>query len=454
MLKRWSEERETRCGRTGHSRIYDQEERWDTANLPLTRAPDRHTLVVGGGVVGVCCAYFLARRGARVTVLERDQVGKAASYGNAGSIAPGHPPINKPGRVRQALKSLFDSLSPLYVAPRLDPALVTWLWSFGRTCTAKHVELAMQTLAPLGHASRALFDELIQTEKLRCWFCRDGYYEIYLTERGLESAKDEIRMISRYGFHPELVSGDALREREPAINDRVLGGVFYPEAATVNPYQFVMEMAQRAEQHGAKFQTATGVVALRTADGHIRGVHAQNGELIEADSVVLAGGAYSVPLLRTLGIRFPLQAAKGYHRDCESQVGRAPLLGHACVLGENMVFCTPMDGFVRFAGTLELSGVNHEIRRPRLEQLTKAASRYLKTMENATLKSEWCGLRPCLPDGLPAVGAISRYPGLFVATGHAMMGLTLGPVTGKLIAECVLDGASSMDISALRPDRF
>lgn len=418
------------------------------------RSLDRPTVIVGGGVIGVCCAYYLAKRGARVIVLERDQVGKAASYGNAGCIAPGHPPINKPGRIRQALKSLFDPVSPLYVAPRFDPALLKWLWSFSRTCTEEHVELSMRVLAPLGHASRALFDELIHTEKLRCWFRGGGYYEIYLTASALERAKQETQMIARYGFHPEVVSGDALREREPAINDRVVGGVFYPEAATINPYQFVTEMAERAESHGADFRAATRVTELYTVDGRIRGVQLHNGEVVEADSVVLAGGAYSVPLLRALGIQFPLQAAKGYHRDCESKAGDAPLLGHACVLGENMVFCTPMNGFVRFAGTLELSGLNHDIRRPRLEQLTNAASRYLTTMGDATVKSEWCGLRPCLPDGLPAVGPVSRCPGLFVATGHAMMGLTLGPVTGKLIAEFILDGSPSMDLAALRPDRF
>lgn len=387
-------------------------------------------------------------------MLERDQIGRAASYGNAGSIAPGHPPINKPGRVRQALKSLFDPLSPLYVAPRFDPALAKWLWSFTRTCSEKHVEYSMKVLAPLGHASRALFDELIETEKLSCWFCRDGYYEIYLTERGLKSAEKESRMLSRFGFHPGVLSGAELREHEPAINDHVLGGIFYPEAATINPYQFVLEMKERAERRGASFRTTSEVISLRIVDGRVRGVQLLNREFIEADSVVLAGGAYTVPLLRSLGIRFPLQAAKGYHRDCLSKEGRPPLLGQACVLGENMVFCTPMDGFVRFAGTLELSGVNHDIRRPRLEQLTKAAARYLKTMEDPTIKSEWCGLRPCLPDGLPALGAVSRSPGLFVATGHAMMGLTLGPVTGKMIAEYVLDRAPSMDISALRPDRF
>jgi D-amino-acid dehydrogenase len=130
------------------------------------------------------------------------------------------------------------------------------------------------------------------------------------------------------------------------------------------------------------------------------------------------------------------------------------LLRSTCVLGENMVFCTPMDGFVRFAGTLEFSGVNLEIRRPRLEQLTNAAGRYFDSMEGATFRSEWCGLRPCLPDGLPAVGPVAGCAGVFLATGHTMQGLTLGPVTGKLIAETILDGAPSVDIAALNPGRF
>jgi D-amino-acid dehydrogenase len=176
--------------------------------------------------------------------------------------------------------------------------------------------------------------------------------------------------------------------------------------------------------------------------------------MVAADAVVLAMGAYNAGLLRKLGLRLPLQAAKGYHRDCEPAEGKMPLLGQACMLGEKLVFCTPMDGFVRFAGTLEFSGVNHEVRRPRLEQLTNAAKHYFQGVGKIDARSEWSGLRPCLPDGLPAVGPIPRYDGLFLATGHAMMGLTLGPITGRLIAEYVLDGAPSIDIAALRPDRF
>jgi D-amino-acid dehydrogenase len=418
------------------------------------RPLERHTVVVGGGVIGVCCAYFLAKRGARVTVLERDEIGRGASYGNAGSIAPGHTPINKPGRVKQAAKSLFDPLSPLYIAPRPDPELARWLWTFSQTCTEEHLEFSMRIMAPLGHATRKLFDELVEQEKLECCFRREGYYEIYLTERGLKSARKEAAFIARHGFHPEIMPGDALRDREPAMNRQVLGGVFYPEAATVNPYRFVLELAKRTECYGAKLQTGTDVAEIRTVDGRVRGVRLQSGEIIEADAVVLATGAYSSSLVRGLGLRFPLQAAKGYHRDCESGEGKPPLLRHACVLGENMVFCTPMDGFVRFAGTLEFSGMNHEIKRPRLEQLTNASKRYLNGTTDAAFRSEWCGLRPCMPDGLPVVGPLSRYQGLFIATGHAMLGLTLGPVTGKLIAECLLDGSPSISLSGLSPERF
>jgi D-amino-acid dehydrogenase len=409
---------------------------------------------VGGGVIGVCCAYFLAKRGARVTLLERDQIGKAASFGNAGCIAPGHPPINKPGRVRQALESLFEPLSPLYVAPRPDPALAKWLWAFGRTCTERHVDLAMRTLAPLGRATRSLFEELVQTEKLDCGFRSDGYYEVFLTPSGLESAAHEAALMWRYHLHPERISAPALREHEPAINDQVIGGISHSEAATINPYHFVLEMARRAEAYGADFCPDANVVSILTSGRKVYGVQLQGGKFVEGTSIVLAAGAYTAQLTRSLGISFPLQAAKGYHRDCESREGRPPLLRHACVLGESLVFCTPMDGLVRFAGTLEFSGVNDRMRRPRLEQLTRAAKRYLNTMQDAVVQSEWCGLRPCLPDGLPAVGPLPPYEGLFIATGHAMMGLTLAPVTGKLIAECVLDGAPSVEITALSPGRF
>ena len=268
---------------------------------------DRYALVIGGGVIGVCCAYFLAKRGAEVAVLERDQIGRGASYGNAGCIAPGHPPINRPGRIGQAVRSLFHA----YTVPRADHTMVSWLRSFSRTCNQDHLKRAMRVLSPLGHATRELFDDLVAKEKIECCFRRNGYYEIYLTESGFEAAKREADFLRAYGFHPEPVSTNSLWQRDPAISDRVVGGVFYPEAETLIPYQFVTELARRAESHGAEFLTNTEAVSVRIADGRVQGVLTRSGEFIESDTVILACGAYSARLVRQLGLPFLFAGHQG-----------------------------------------------------------------------------------------------------------------------------------------------
>ena len=413
-----------------------------------------HTLIIGGGVIGICCAYFLARRGAKVTLLERGDLGAGASSGNAGTIAPGHPPINRPGRLREAFRLLFDRTSPLYIPPRLDPSLARWLWRFRQYCTASHVRATMQALAPLGHITRSLFDQLVAGEGLDCDYRSQGYHEVFRTESGLAAAQHEAALLRDHGYQPEVVSGTALRDREPALRPGTVGGVFHPEAATCDPHRFLLELAERCRKHGATLRTGVEVAEILTRAGRVTGVRTQGGETVEADDVVVATGAYSAHLLERLGWPLPIQAAKGYHRDRTIAAGGTPNLSIACVLAEHSVFCTPMDGFVRFAGTLEFSGVNHVLRRARLEQLTRAADLYLTGVGDGPSRSEWCGLRPCTPDGMPIVGPVPGCDGLYVASGHAMLGLTLGPVTGQLVAGMILDRQPSADIKALRVDRF
>ncbi|MFQ5678730.1 MAG: NAD(P)/FAD-dependent oxidoreductase [Gemmatimonadota bacterium] len=412
-------------------------------------------LVVGGGVIGLCCAYFLARRGADVRLLERGEIGHGASWGNAGTISPGHPPLNRPGRMRHALRLMLTPSGPLYIPPRWDPGLARWLWAFRGHCTAGAREAAMGALAPLGRASLALFDRLVADEELACGYRHEGYYQVCRTARGRREAEEEAAIMQRHGYRPELLSGEALREREPALREGTLGGTFYPEAATCVPDRFVTELAERARRRGARLETGREVVELLTRGDRVSGagLAGEGGEIL-ADAVILTTGAYAAALLRPLGLDLPVQAGKGYHRDLAVGPEGAPPLRIACVLSETSVFCTPMDGFVRLAGTMEFSGLNHELRRPRLEQLSTAAREYLERVGEAEPVSEWCGLRPCTPDGRPIVGPVPGYPGLFVATGHAMLGLTLAPVTGKLMAEYVLDGSPSMEIGALRVDRF
>ena len=412
-----------------------------------------HVAVVGGGVIGVCCAYFLAKRGAHVTILERAEIGSGASFGSAGTIAPGHGPINKPGRLKQALRQILDPTSPLYIPPRFDPQLARWLWAFARHCSPAHLKSSIPLMASLGRKTRALFDQLVEQESLECNFAATGYYDVFRTAAGVEAAAHEVSMMQAEGFHPESLGGDELREREPALKAGIVGGVFYPEAATLDPHRFVLEMADRAASYGATVRTGLEVDRVLSR-GRATGVRLKTGETVEADSVVLATGSYSLELVRRLGYSLPIQAGKGYHRDRNLGTGGTPSLTMTCMLGEHSVFCTPMDGFVRFAGTMEFSGLNHQMRQPRLEQLTAAADLYLDGVGDTPSRSEWCGLRPCTPDGLPVVGGVPGHDGVFVANGHAMLGLTFGPITGKLVAELVLDGKPSMDIHGLRVERF
>lgn len=411
-------------------------------------------VVVGGGVIGVCSAYSLALRGATVTLLERDEIGRAASYGNAGLISPGHPPINRPGRVLQALRSMGDRLSPLYIEPRWDPALVRWLWAFRRFCTERHVDHSMASLSPLGLRTGKLFDDLVRRESLDCGYRRCGYLEVFDTEEGVASGREEAEVVTRFGFAPEYLDGDGLREREPLLGPGVRGGWSHDEGAVVDPYRFVLEMADRAAARGAEIRSDVAVREIQTERGRVLGVRTAIGESVPADAIVLATGAYSPELMASLGCPLPIQAAKGYHADRNRDDPSAPNLSVPCLLGERAVFCSPMDEYVRFAGTLEFSGPNLNLRRDRLEQLDAAARRYLTITDLPEPVSEWCGLRPCTPDGLPVIGRVPGYMGAYVATGHAMLGLTLGPITGNLIADLVVGGAPSLEIEAFRAGRF
>jgi len=411
-------------------------------------------LVVGGGVIGLCTAYYLTRAGAQVTLLERDEIGSGASSGNAGAVAPGHGPMARPGRILQALKWMGDPTSPLYLPPRWQPRLWRWLWHFNSFCTEEHVHRSMKVLGPLGHIGRHLFEELVQEEQLDCQFQPDGYYEVYRTQKGFDSAQAEIPLQRDHGYDTQALPGPALEEMEPALRSGTAGGLFFPEAATLDPGRFLSELARAAVDRGMELRSGARVVEVVSKGSSVSGVRLEDGEMVQGDVAVLCTGAYSLDLARAGGLHMPIQPAKGYHRDLPAGDGGIRQLNLTMMLGERYVFCTPMGDFLRLAGTLELSGLNHTLLQRRLENLTDSAGRYLTGLEGGLSRDDWVGLRPVTPDGLPMVGPAPGLDGLFVANGHAMLGLTLGPVTGKLLAEWIVKGAPSEDLSALVPDRF
>ncbi|MAG70586.1 MAG: FAD-dependent oxidoreductase [Vicinamibacterales bacterium] len=409
-------------------------------------------VVVGGGVIGICCAYYLAKRGAEIVVLDRDAIGHGASYGNAGVIAAGHPPMNKPDRVKHALTQVFDPTTPLYIAPRFDPALAAWLWRFSANCTTRKLEANMGVLGPMGHSTLELFNALVADEDLDCGYAASGYFEVCRTEFGAEHARRDVALMRSHGFDAEALSGEEIVRRVPSVKDGMTGGAYFREAATCDPHRFVTALAERIERGGGRLEA--GQAVTRVTGGPQPAVSTARGDRFEADAIVLSTGAYSLHLARDLGCRLPIQPGKGYHRDLTDTGEARPRLEAACVLSETSVFCTPMSGRLRLAGTMEFSGLNHRMRPSRLAQLTTAAGRYLHGIDADRTNSEWCGLRPCTSDGLPVVGRLPGQAKVFAATGHAMAGLTLGPATGALIADLVAGAAPAVDASPLSPGRF
>ena len=398
------------------------------------------------------CAYALAKAGAQVQLLERNEIGSGASGGNAGTVAVGHPPLNRRGRLRQILASLLDQEGPLYIPPRWDPNLWRWLRDFVRYCTDEHVEECMKVMAPLGKNALQSFDDIIEEEAIECGYIRSGYYKVCVTEPGLVSARNEAAAIEAYGYHPECISAEELRQREPEFSSELLGGIHYPESRSLNPLKFLKALTESARLRGARISEGVSVLSMSIISGRVVGLRTNEGE-VGADAVVLATGPFSAGILNEVGIQLPLQPGKGYHRDYSLGLGGAPPIKVACELSEASVFCTPMGDFVRFAGTMEFSGLNRVMRTPRLDQLTNAARRCFPGLGSDGPKSEWCGLRPMASDGMPIIGSIQDIKGLSVATGHGMLGLTLGPVTGEMIAREILD-ADEPQLKKLSPSRF
>lgn len=408
-------------------------------------------VVIGAGVVGVSAAWYLAEAGHSVTVVEQGDVGAGSSYGNAGLVVPSHSiPLAAPGVWWRGLKWMRDPDSPFYIRPRLDPHLVRWLWRFRGSCTAAHVRRALPLLRDLAYASLGLFRDLARLDGLDFGFHQAGALAVYRTPAGLAEGAHEATVLAAAGIPARVLDGPGARAVEPALASDVVGGVHFADDAHLVPDRFVRGLARLAAARGVRFRTGTEVLGFRTAGSRVVAVETTRGDL-EPSDVVLAAGAWSPGVARALGLRLPIEPAKGYSVTfARPQAGpRMPL-----ICGEARVAITPMDDTLRFAGTLELAGLDFSVNRRRVAALVRGARAYLATAEELRVLETWRGLRPCTPDGLPIVGRPGRLANVVLATGHAMIGVSLGPVTGVLVAQLATGERPMLDLTPLRPERF
>lgn len=423
----------------------------------------RHVIVVGAGIVGASTAWHLARRGFRVTLLDREPpraLSDGASGGNAGLLSIGHYPLTRPGVSMRGLKWMFSRTAPLYIKPRLDRELVAWLWNFHLHCNARHLDRCMEVLCAMGWQTLEVLEGMLAEESIACDYARDGWLDVVMRPENMAAAEHEARSLEKFGYRWERIEGDELRRRDPCFRGEVAGAIHMKDSAHCAPNDLIAGLVRALPRHGVATRFDAEVRAFRaTRGGSVTGVTLATGESIEADAVVLAAGVWSDALGRLAGVRMPMQGARGYHLQFDyPETGAPPLPSTGMVLHETFVAVTPMrrDGRqqLRLAGTLEIGPLGEPWMRERLEMLVRGSTAYLVGLDGLRPAGEWAGYRPCTSDGMPAIGAVRSKPGLFVATGHAMMGMTLGPVTGKAMAELVAGEKPCFDVGMLDPSRF
>lgn len=418
----------------------------------------KHVAIVGGGIIGLCCAHYLARAGHRVTLLDRGAgVGEGGAFGNAGLVVPSHiVPLAAPGVVASGLKWMRDPESPFYVKPRLSPDLAAWGWKFWRAGTKAHVERAAPLLRDLNMASRAAFEEL-DSQLGGFDFEQRGLLMLFKSEAALQEESHVVEQARRLGMPAQVLGAGEAQQRDPAVRMDIIGAAFYPDDCHLSPHKLLAALQSELEKGGADLRWKSEVCAWKLDGKRVRAavVASQDGERteIEADEWVLCGGSWSPAIARGLRLALPMQAGKGYSITLE-HCKYLPSI--PSILGEARVAVTPMGNSLRFAGTMEIAGLNTDINPARVRGILKAIPRYFPDFSPADFEGlqAWAGLRPCSPDGLPFVGRTAKYDNLCVATGHAMMGLSLGPITGRLIAQAVSGHEAELSSALLSPDRY
>lgn len=382
----------------------------------------------------------------QVTVVERNGARRdGCSYGNTGMVVPSHfVPLAAPGMVALALKWMLNPASPFYIKPRPSMDLAAWGLRFWRAANSGHVRRAAPLLCRLHMESRTLYAELA-AQANDFHFEKRGVLVLCRTEHALEEEAALVEPARALGLHAEVLDKKGIEQLEPGVRIEALGAVRIAEDCNVEPRSLMDALQARCAAAGVEFRWNTEAGPWRTAGDRIRSV----GEL-EADEFVLAAGSWSSALARSLGLRLPMQPGKGYSLTLE-RPRRSPR--HCAVLSEARVSVSPMNGRLRFGGTMELAGLDESINPIRVRGIIAAAQRYYPDFGPQDFEGvqPWRGLRPCTPDGLPYVGRTAAAPNLVVATGHAMMGVSLGPVTGRLVADA-LDGAPNL--AQLSPDRY
>jgi D-amino-acid dehydrogenase len=413
---------------------------------------ERRVIVVGGGVIGASCAYYLCRAGWAVTVLDSGGFGQGCSHANCGFVCPSHVlPLAAPGAVRDGLKALLTRNGPLSIKPRLDPALWGWLFRFARRCNQHDMLRAGHAIQALLNSSRALYQQLLDEEPIDCEWQTRGLLFVFLTRAGLEHYAETDRLLrDHFGVAGRRLNGDDLTALEPALKPGLAGGWHYERDAHLRPDRLMTSWKNVLEAHGVTVREGCAVDGIRRAGGRATAVVTRQGEMT-ADAFVFATGALTPLLSRQLGCAIPIQPGKGYSITMP-RPARCPAL--PMLFDEHRVAVTPMRSGYRLGSTMEFAGYDRTIDPRRLELLRAGARHYLHEPYCEPVEEAWFGWRPMTYDGMPIIDRSPEMANVLIAAGHNMLGLSMAPATGKLVAELLDGGPPHLDPTPYSVRRF
>jgi D-amino-acid dehydrogenase len=400
-------------------------------------------VVVGGGVIGAACAYYLRLSGRAVTIIDRGEFGRGCSHGNCGYVCPSHVlPLAAPGALGNTLRTLLTRNSPLKVRWRLDPAMWGWFWRFARKCNQADMLAAARGIQALLVSSRSLYDELLRETLHDVEWEAQGLLFVFRTQGAMDHYATTDRLLrSEFGLGATRYDGPALCELEPAIKPGCAGAWHYTTDGHLRPDKLMLAWRRVLESQGVEIREHCELRDV-TVDRHLaRGLVTSHGDLA-ADQVVVATGAWTPLLRNVLRRHVPIQPGKGYSLTMRRPTvcPRIPM-----IFEEHRVAVTPFESAYRLGSTMEFAGYDDSLNPERLRLLRDAAAIYLKEPEAEPVLESWYGWRPMTPDSLPFIGRVPGADNLFLAAGHGMLGVSMSPATGRLIAELVSGTTPHLD---------
>lgn len=409
-------------------------------------------VIIGGGIVGLFSAYYLEKEGYEVTIIDKGDLSANCSQGNLGMIVPSHfIPLASPGIISKGLKWLTNSRSPFYIKPSLSFDLVTWGLKFMKNANQEKCDAAAPYLKDYNLFSKQLFQEISSQPDFDFFYHQNGILMYYNTEEGAREETHVAKLAQDMGLDVGMLNTAELRKLEPNLELNVLGAAHYRCDAHLNPNVLNKQLRAYLISKGVHFFKNVEIKSFEIQNGFITKAIGM-GQVFEADQFILSPGAWMKGVADLLKINIPMMPGKGYTFNVENK----PEMKIPAILCEARVAITPMEAKIRFGGTMELGKMNTKVNMNRVEGIVNSIPKYFKNI-NLALPDEkdvWYGFRPCSPDGLPYLGYDTHYKNLIIAGGHSMMGLSLAPATGKMVAELAAHKKTSIDLSLFSPGRY